>query len=308
MHRVIERLLNLLAYLLSETRPVTADEIRRTVAGYGDQSDDAFHRMFERDKVVLRRIGIPLELRPLDAFEVDFGYVVDASRYAAPDPGLADEERAALALAARVVRVGEGAPGAEGIYKLGGADLATGVEPLGADLGAEAELLASLFEAVADKRKVEFAYSGKDRRLAPYGLGHRRGHWYVVGESGEGIRVFRTDRISGLELDSRAGSFQRPADFQIRSAFGGQPWDVGEDNVEATVEFDAEVAWWAARALRTPYDESGGEALVVTIPVSNRDSFVGWILSFGASAEVKSPPGLRAEIVDKVEAALATLP
>ena len=57
MKNVLERLLNLLACLLTAGRPVTADEIRHTVAGYEDKSDEAFHRMFERDKDLLREMG-----------------------------------------------------------------------------------------------------------------------------------------------------------------------------------------------------------------------------------------------------------
>ena len=50
MQNVVERVINLLIYLLDSPNPVTADQVRQTVAGYGEQSDDAFHRMFERDK------------------------------------------------------------------------------------------------------------------------------------------------------------------------------------------------------------------------------------------------------------------
>ena len=69
MKRVIERALNLLAFLLTASRPVTADEIRVPVAGYDQPNDEAFRRTFERDKELLRRLGIPLEMRPTDAWE-----------------------------------------------------------------------------------------------------------------------------------------------------------------------------------------------------------------------------------------------
>ena len=45
----VERLLNLVICLLWTRQYVTADYIRRNVAGYSDdgQSDEAFNRMFE---------------------------------------------------------------------------------------------------------------------------------------------------------------------------------------------------------------------------------------------------------------------
>src|SRR5690606_12993559 len=111
VRKVIERLLNLLAFLLTTSRPVTADEIRRRVAGYGGSSDEAFRRMFERDKDLLRRIGIPLELSEGNGWGIEAGYLIDPDAYRLPDPGLTDEERAALSLASRVVRLG-GSPAA----------------------------------------------------------------------------------------------------------------------------------------------------------------------------------------------------
>src|SRR3970282_320044 len=100
MRNVVERVLNTLIYLLQSPRPVTAEDIRRTVPGYSQDSDEAFHRMFERDKGLLRQLGVPLKLVALDAWEVDHGYTVDPEEYAMDDPGLTAEERAALSLAA----------------------------------------------------------------------------------------------------------------------------------------------------------------------------------------------------------------
>ena len=45
-------------------------------------------------------------------------------------------------------------------------------------------------------------------------------------------------------------------------------------------------------------------ALVAGDLVANRDAFIGWVLSFGASAEVLAPAELRAEILNRVNSAL----
>lgn len=303
MKNVLERLLNLLAFLLTSGRPVTADEIRSTVAGYDRGSDEAFHRMFERDKDLLRSMGIPLEMRATDGWAVESGYVIDPERYRSPDVDLTDEERAALWLAAQVVRIGGEQQGPEALLKLGGARVTAGVEPLAADLGAEVDLLADLFNAVAERRRVRFSYKDRTRAVSPYGLGHRRGHWYLVGGEGAETRVFRVDRMQGLEGVGEPGAFERPEGFDLRSELETAPWQAGQDEpVAAEVVFDPEVSWWAAHRLGSgaAARATSDGSILVTMDVRNVDAFIGWVLTFGAHAEVLSPPELRRRLVERV--------
>ncbi len=200
VRNVLERILNLLAYLLTSPRPVTADDIRHTVAGYDQENDVAFQRMFSRDKELLRKLGIPLETRSTGVMELEHGYVIDPDSYRLPETDLTDEERTALWFAAQVVRIGGQPSGADAILKLGGSRIELGLEPFGADLGAGVEVLADLYTAAGERRPVDFVYSGKARTAHPHGLGHRRGHWYLVAVVGDDVRVFRVDRISDLEL------------------------------------------------------------------------------------------------------------
>jgi len=311
MQKVVERALNLLAFLLTASRPVTADEIRSTVAGYGQEGDDAFRRMFERDKELLRRLGVPLELRPTDAWEVEFGYVVPEIAYALPDPGLTDEERTALLLAAQAVRFGGQPAGADAILKLGGAPLADGGEPLAAELGGGEEL-AEAYAAVSEHRVLRFTYRGRDRALHPYGLVHRRGHWYVVGpelvngEPGDVVKVFRLDRAVDLRAAGESEAFAPPRGFDPAEEIPELPWEAGDGTVRATVRFDAEVAWWAERQLgeRTdlrPLPDGGIEA---EIPVARVGVLLGWLVAFEDRAELVGPPELRARYVDLVRGAV----
>lgn len=305
MKNVIERLLNLLAFLLTVDRPVTADEIRQTVAGYDQQSDEAFARMFARDKDLLRRLGVPLKLAPTDLWEVEQGYVIPPDEYRLPDPDLSDEERAALWLAAQVVRIGGQPAGAEAILKLGGARTMEGVEPMAADLGADAGLLAEIYEATVERRTVTFSYRGRGRHLAPHGIGHRRGHWYLVGIDGDEQRIFRVDRIEDLEVSASPGEFDRLLDFDMRSALADQPWEAGSDDlVVARVRFDQESAWWARRRLAGTGDMTSNSdgSIEVVLEVTHVDAFIGWVLSFGVHAVVLSPSDLRQRIVRHVEA------
>ena len=60
-----ERLLDLVIALVNTPTRMTKQQVRRTVAGYLDAtSDEAFERMFERDKDTLRELGVPV--RTLD--------------------------------------------------------------------------------------------------------------------------------------------------------------------------------------------------------------------------------------------------
>src|SRR5262249_56461893 len=97
--RKTERLLNLVVCLLATRRYLTAGQIRRAVPGY-PESDEAFKRMFERDKEELRDLGIPLQVGA-DG-EEEAGYRIPPQAYELPELRLAPDEAAVLGLAARV--------------------------------------------------------------------------------------------------------------------------------------------------------------------------------------------------------------
>lgn len=306
VHKVIERILNLLAFLLTAGRPVTADEIRTTVAGYEQTTDDAFHRMFERDKDLLRRLGIPLELAPTDGWQVEHGYVVDPAAYALPDPGLTDDERAALWLAAEVVRLGGQVAAPDALLKLGGTPLTASGEPLAASLSEGSADLGTVFMALAERRFLLFTYRNKARTVAPYGLVHRRGHWYLVGADGGDVKVFRMDKASDVAADADPDAFVRPKGFRAAEFIPETPWEAGEADMVARVRFDVEMAWWAQRQIgnRGSVTETGDGGIVVTMPVANPDAFIGWLLSFDDNAELLEPQELRQRLVDRVRVGL----
>ena len=56
-----ERLLNLVIALVNTTAPMTKEQVRASVAGYDDgASTEAFERRFERDKDILRDLGVQI--------------------------------------------------------------------------------------------------------------------------------------------------------------------------------------------------------------------------------------------------------
>jgi predicted DNA-binding transcriptional regulator YafY len=248
-----------------------------------------------------------VRLDPTDAYEVEHGYVVSTDEYELSDPGLTDEERAALWIAAQIVRLG-GQQGAGAVFKLGGAPLAAAGEPLAADLGADAAELGTLFAAIVERRTVSFRYRDAPRTVHPLGLVHRRGHWYLTArrpdaDDGES-RVYRVDRMGRVAAGDEAGAFDRPPDFDPSRLIPDVPWRAGGEDTLATVRFDARVAWWARRQLSgaETVAELGDGGLEVEFRVANVPAFIGWLLAFEDDAEIVRPPELRARMIDTVRA------
>ncbi len=299
MRRVLERLLNLLAFLRTTSRPVTAEEIRFTVAGYDTENDQAFRRMFERDKDLLRSMGVPLT-----TVEDEDGaaYILPADEYEMPDPGLTEEERAALWLAHRIASLGGTGLGEETLYKLGGAE--AGAPPgVGLELGGEREALGIAFSAITERRRLSFRHRGTRRLVEPYGVLHQRGHWYLAAGTEDGPRAFRTDRCSDWAVEGAAGAFERPADFDLRSAVPLHPWEAGDETTKATVRFAESERWWVERQLPGMQLSAVEGGFEVELAAANAEALVSWVLEFGAAAEVVAPEAIRRMLVERVQRA-----
>jgi len=295
MHKVIERILNLLAFLLTVGRPVTADEIRHTVAGYDQPTDEAFRRTFERDKDLLRSLGVPLRTTPTDIWEVELGYIIPSDEYTLEDPGFTDQERSALLLAAETVRFEGRQTELAAIFKLGGAADALPAGPVSADLGHDLESLGALFAAVSDRHWVRFDYRSKPRTVGPYGLVHRFGHWYLVGPEAANrdlVKVFRVDRMATIAIEDESGAFERPSDFDPSSVLA----DVQEPTAAnvATVRLDNDIAAVAMARWRSANAVSADEnTTVVEVPYDEDGALINWILAFDDRAEIVTPASLR---------------
>ena len=97
-----ERLLNLTMSLLSSRIPLPKHRIRQLVEAYQVvESDEAFDRMFERDKEDLRAMGIPLVTEDIGVFEDEQGYRIDRRDYDLPAVELSADEMAVVGLASR---------------------------------------------------------------------------------------------------------------------------------------------------------------------------------------------------------------
>ncbi len=156
-----ERLLNLLIMLLVQRHYVSKDRIRSIL--YPDAGDDAFEKMFERDKEDLRSIGVPIEVGSIDPFfEDEPGYRIRPDEFQLPEISLTGDEAAVVALATKVwehARLAEATT--EAVRKLTAFGLPVDLSALDVvepRLTADEPSFDVFWEATQDRTPVEFDY------------------------------------------------------------------------------------------------------------------------------------------------------
>jgi proteasome accessory factor B len=311
----LERLLKLVILLLETPRPLPFSEIREKLPGYEQGDMAAAKRMFERDKDLLRDLGIPVELAPTDVWEVEEGYHIPKDQYYLPEIPFTAEELSALYVAAHPLESGDEAEQAMRKLQAGaGEGILAGIpaSPVFSGTDVPGTRLGQLARATLERRSIRFRYrpaSGDeaDRHVDPYSLVTRAGHWYVVGlDRARGdIRSFRMSRFLSDPTPAEAAS-EPPEGFDAREHLRHGPWGVGEPEVESVVAFSPNVSWWAVRDVAQARElGTRDDAWVeIALPAARGDSFVSWVLTFGPDAEVLSPPELREAVVARLEAAV----
>ena len=315
--RKTERLLSLVVCLLSAGRFLTATQIRAAVPGYPD-TFDAFKRMFERDKDELRELGIPLETGTNSSADDETGYRISRQAYMLPDIRLEPDEAAVLGLAAGVWRRAELAGAAAGgLLKLRAAGIDAeevtqpGIEPR---LQAAEAAFGPLWQAVRDRRPVEFAYraagrsSPQRRRLEPWGVVNRHGRWYVAGHDLDRaeVRVFRLGRIDGpVSFAGRPGTVTVPAGTDVREIV--RDWDVHPPALRTAVLRVRRGAGHGLRLLATGCRPDPQDAAwdLAELPFSDVGWFADHVASFGADVIALEPADLREAVIGRLKGVLA---
>jgi proteasome accessory factor B len=235
-----ERLVNLVIALLSTRQYVTAARIRATVPGYesddgSERADEAFKRMFERDKAELREMGVPLETGRTSVFDTEDGYRIARAHYELPEIQLTGEEAAAVGLALRLWESAQLAGAAHSALvklKAAGIDVdSSRAIPLQPRLDAGEPAFEPCYAAARDRRALTFEYQRPDedvpvrRHVQPWGVVAWHGRWYLVGlDLDRGAeRVFRLSRVVGMpKASGPAGAFEPPADLDLAEVVAGQ--------------------------------------------------------------------------------------
>ena len=314
-----ERLLNLVIALVNTSARMTKEQIRRSVAGYADAaSDDAFERMFERDKDTLRELGIPILTVTGSGHGDDIGYRIDQEAYALPPIDLTAAELGVLSLAAQFWQDSSArVDTSRAITKLravGAAPEATDlVAGLAARVSAGGDAFAPLLDAVQARQAVTFRYraasSGEvlTRVVEPWKLLARRGGWFVVGRDRdrEAPRSFRLSRIEGrVRVVGPPDAFGEPDAAALADVLAA--WSAGESrvatlavrperaealrarSVNATDELDLTDPWLA----RVVADRD-----VVHVPFTSAWELAEEVVGYGDAVVVLAPQAVRETVL-----------
>ena len=308
------RQLSLVAFLMSQQRPVTADEIHEAVEGYGGMTEQAFLRRFYADRAEIEAMGLRLAVqRPGDdPFQGDL-YALPPENYYLPELDFDQAELSALQtclyllegkfayaepLRLALQNLALGRPG----FAEAPTDTAMRVEVLDPEYSAEMQgRLSKLEAAISKQRTVKFPYwsisrdEERERTVNPYALFQDAGAWYVVGQDleAEAERTFRVSRIRGeiRFATRRERDFRLPAEFDVDQYRGRPPWQIGEPVGEARIEVGGDTAWWVERTFGTKVEDG-----VFVTEYSSLPLLASWVLRQDGRAVPQAPEDLRREV------------
>lgn len=318
--------MNLVIALLATRGYLTAERIRANVAGYSGQSDEAFSRMFERDKSELRDLGIPVETGKVSAYDPTEGYRIKADAYALPDIDLTPDEAAAVAVATTLWESPERITATQSaVLKLraagvdvdpaGGVAITSGAGPSG--LRGSEEVLGTLLSAIDARQAVEFSHRSTmvepytARTVEPWGVITAMGRWYLVGHDRDrdATRVFRVSRIAEVKTVGRQGEAVPPDGVDLRAAVDQSLGAALRGSTGGLAR--VWVADGSAIALRRAGREcgrrtvGGREGDVIELDISGLDGLTREIAGYGPDALVLEPDSLRADVVGRLTAQAA---
>jgi predicted DNA-binding transcriptional regulator YafY len=309
-----ERLLNLLFALMASSRPVPKHVLRDAIEAYKDSpSEEAFERMFERDKDELRSMGVPVEtVEGADGVGGIEGYRVAAADYALPEVDFTADELAVLGLAARVWEQASLGPAAQRAVQkleaLGSGALVDGPVGIETRIATAEPSFPVLLEAVRMRRAVRFDYrkpgddAPESREVQPWGVASRRGHWYLVGHDvgRSAARVFRLSRVVGAATPIGApGAYAVPEGIDVVGMIADSAPRPG--SLTATVRVAPGRAHGLRRRAVSSTPDGAGDVLLV--PYSDDEALAADVVGLGAAAVVLGPESLRTAVVRRLTVA-----
>lgn len=318
-----ERLLNLVIALLYTRQPLSKARIRSAVPQYADSTDEAFDRMFERDKDELRALGIPLRTEILDAFfDDEAGYRIDRREYELPAIEFTPDEVAVIGVASRAwSQASLAGPAAQALRKLQAAGVeqdeasVAGIEPL---LHTTEPAFEAVRTATITGKPIHFGYQrGRggeaiERHIQPWALTNWHGKWYVTGFDldRDAARVFRLDRVTSqvkIQRSKPNPAHAVPPDHDprsmIMSATGRDPAPTSTVQVGMRPGTGYSLRRRAHEMVNGQHEK--GEWDVATFTGVSAAVLVTEVAGMGPNAVVIDPPEVAAAVRSRLEAVLA---
>jgi proteasome accessory factor B len=210
-----------------------------------------------------------------------------------------------------------------GLAKIGAA-LAPDAGPASHEERADASLTADSIQrpmmetirrAVRSNRKIRLRYwsaaNGGERELTvtPYDVRFMERGWYLLANSDEhGVRPFKIGRVRGVEILPER--FRFPRHFSADDLFA-RAWETyrdADEDITIQIRFAPSVAALVVESSGRQFsamERRTDGSLICTCVVHSRGELTWWVLSFGATAEILSPPELRAEFAQIAQAMAA---
>ena len=310
-----ERLLNLTFMLLSTSRFIPKEQIRRAIGPYREApSEEAFERMFERDKEELRALGIDIETGSFDSFFGDDpGYRIRRDTAELPEIELTPQEAAAVGVAANVWQhPGLAGDSSRAVVKLKAAGLTIDPSVLSVEeprLRAEEPAFDAMLEAAMTRRPVAFRYQREgydvvERHLEPWGVLSWRDRWYVGGfdtDRGE-PRLFRISRVQGaVRFVGDLAAYEVPADANLRQVAAAL-FPPTPDRTAIVRVAAGRAHGLRAAAIRTTALDDGRDEIEVPFAVAS--DLAAEIASYGVDAIVVAPGDVRDHVIAHLREAL----
>lgn len=263
-------------------------------------------RTIYRDIAALSESGVPIVSLPGQGYALADGYFLQPLR-------LTTGEATALVLGARLLS-GSASPeltraAESAIAKLlaiigdeprrqlaeieGAIDIAASSSALGRfDLDDERVL--ALRRAILERRVISLRYFGRNRgeetfrQVEPQRLGYVNGAWYLTAycQLRREERIFHLDRIEDFQIELERFPRRSPA------------LELAKQTVEVAVRFSGTAARWAQERQHWSFSQATctDDGLIATYRPESLEEITAWILGWGTTAEVLSPPELRQRI------------
>ncbi|AGB40917.1 putative transcriptional regulator [Halobacteroides halobius DSM 5150] len=179
------------------------------------------------------------------------------------------------------------------------------------DYGECRDIFNKLRDAIQNETNVWMQYYSynkdkiSERVVSPYILNFKKGFLYLIAycHKRNDTRMFRLDRIKKMKVTK--DKFKYPDDFSLKE-YLGNAWGVmrSGDDVEVKIKFTGDIARWIKDNNYHPtqeVEELEGDSVLMSFVTCSLNEVKGWVMKYGANAEVLEPQSLRDEIKEDIE-------